>query len=288
MERLVEVFTSGYRSRLDALQLKVKANIQAGYSGTRKSRAKGSSLDFSDFREYIAGDDLRRLDWNSYARTDRLFLKLFMEEKQASINIFIDTSKSMDYGDPHKGFYAKQIAASLTYIALSNMDRVNLFAANEHISAQKMGIQTKNLFFESMQFLDQLSWNQETKISKSIKEVSNMQLGTGVSIILSDFFSIDGYEDALKVLQAKKQDIILMQILSPQEINPEWIGALRLVDSENHKYQDIVMSDQVRSQYKKALHHFQGEMKEFCYKRGANFINVITEVPILQFLSRNL
>ena len=151
MEDLKAIFTKEYIAKLERLSIGLTERLGAvGHSGS----AKGSSLEFSDFREYIPGDDLRRVDWNGYGRFDKLYLKLFLEEKQAAVNLFLDTSKSMDFGG--KIVMAKALAASLAYIAAGGGDRTQIFAFSEKTGAQKQGITKKGQLAETLDFLDGL------------------------------------------------------------------------------------------------------------------------------------
>lgn len=286
--KLSQVFTSEYISKLEALNISINNKIQSGYNGIRKSNTKGSSVEFSDFRNYISGDDIKRIDWNSYARLDKLFLKLYMEEKQASINIFIDTSKSMDYGKESKAFFTKKLAASISYIALKNMDNLNIFACKESIYLKKSNIASKNRFHEAINFLDNLDFGGETKLSNSIEEVKKNNLSRGLSIILSDFFSEDGYENAIKILQYMKQDIIAVHILSQEEINPQLTGAVRLIDTENQKTKDLIINKKSLVDYDIALKKFKAEINDFCKKRGIVYRFISTDMYIIEVLSQIL
>ena len=169
MEDLKAVFTKEYIAKLERLSIGLTERLGAvGYSGGRKSSAKGSSLEFSDFREYIPGDDLRRVDWNGYGRFDKLYLKLFLEEKQAAVNLFLDTSKSMDFGG--KIVMAKALAASLAYIAAGGGDRTQIFAFGEKAGAQKLGITKKGQLAETLDFLDGLEPGGGTDYLRAIRE----------------------------------------------------------------------------------------------------------------------
>lgn len=281
MPKLVEVFNKDYIGKLESFSIYMDTLLMNGYSGARKSKAKGMSLEFSDFRPYVLGDDIRRIDWNSYGRFDKLFIKLFMEEKQGSINIFIDSSASMQGGEPEKLFYAKQLAASIAYIALRNMDLVNLFAFSDEITNEKKNIQTKNLFPDLLDFLDNLPVNKESRLVNALNKIKNIPMTKGISFIISDFFSEDGYEEAVKLLQYKKQQIVLVQILSPEEIDPTIRGNLRLVDSESGKAKDIELTQDRINNYKKALEKFKNQIQTFCTKRGQQYIFLSTDIPIL-------
>jgi uncharacterized protein (DUF58 family) len=288
MATLIHSFTKEYLTQLEAFNLQITNVLQSGYGGLRKSKAKGMSLEFSDFRSYSFGDDLRRIDWNSYARFDKLFVKLFMEEKQSNVNIFLDTSASMGYGEPEKAFYSKQLAASIAYIALKNMDRVNIYGCNRTITAKKMDLQTKNTFLETVKFLDTLQIEDETKLVQSILQMRHTNMAKGISIIISDFFSMDGYKEVVKMLQYKNQEVILIQILSPQELNPQVKGNIRLIDGETAEYKDIELTENIVYTYKQAVESYQQGIKAFCHQRGQQYVFLSTEIPIIQGIKQCL
>ncbi len=285
MEDLKAIFTKEYIAKLERLSIGLTERLGAvGYSGGRKSSAKGSSLEFSEFREYIPGDDLRRVDWNGYGRFDKLYLKLFLEEKQAAVNLFLDTSKSMDFGG--KIVMAKALAASLAYIAAGGGDRTQIFAFGEKAGAQKLGITKKGQLAEMLDFLDGLEPGGGTDYLRAIRERSG--LGRGVSIILSDFLSEQAPWDAVKLLQEKKQEVYLLRILTPEEIEPQRGGMVRLVDSETGETRDLELSDHAVSAYKQALRQQESALREFCWQRGAGYCRTDTETSLLTVLEQLL
>ena len=285
MEDLKAIFTKEYIAKLERLSIGLTERLGAvGYSGGRKSSAKGSSLEFSDFREYIPGDDLRRVDWNGYGRFDKLYLKLFLEEKQAAVNLFLDTSKSMDFGG--KAVMAKALAASLAYIAAGGGDRTQIFAFSEKTGAQKQGITKKGQLAETLDFLDGLEPCGGTDYLRAIRERSG--LGRGVSIILSDFLSEQAPWDAVKLLQEKKQEVYLLRILTPEDIEPQRGGMVRLVDSETGETRDLELSDHAVSAYKQALRQQESALREFCWQRGAGYCRTDTETSLLTVLEQLL
>lgn len=287
MERLNEIMTKEYLAKLDRLVLSMQGKLQQqGYSGARKSNAKGSSLEFSDYREYTAGDDLRRVDWNSYGRFERLYLKLFMEEKQAVISIFLDSSASM--GEEEKFVYAKAVAASLAYISLQNMDKVNLMTWSEGILEKKQNIQSKNRFLEMMQFLQGVRGSGKTSFSKTISEFCANTSERGISIIISDFLTEEKWEEAIQKLQYHKQEVLLIWILSEDEREPSWRGNLRLKDTETGEYQDLEMTQGMLDAYQKELAKYEAKIREFCRKRQIRMFQISEKDSLLKTIHKIL
>jgi len=284
MPKLVDVLDKEFLRQLETFSIRMETLLLNGYSGVRSSKARGMSLEFSDFRPYTLGDDIRRIDWNSYGRFDKLFLKLFMEEKQGTINIFLDSSTSMDSGKVNKLFYAKQLAAALSYIALKNTDIVNLFSCGKIINKEKRNIQTKNIYLDLVTFLDELPVDNGTKLVTSIMNIKNRSITKGISFIISDFFSEDGYEEAVKILQYKRQQVVLVHILSPEEINPNLRGNFRLIDKENRSSKSVEITEDKIKHYKRVLEDFKNKIQSFATQRGVGYVFLSTDMPILRGL----
>lgn len=285
MEHLNELITKDYLAKLDRLVLSIREKLsQQGYSGARKSLAKGNSLEFSDFREYTAGDDLRRVDWNSYSRLDRLYLKLFVEEKQATVSLFLDNSASM--GMEKKMIYAKALAASLSYVTLQSMDKLNILSWNQGLDAKKINVHNKTRFLEIMHFLDSIQPFGETNLSKSIHEFSKQPLERGISIVISDFLSEENWEESIKLLQYQKQDVMFIWLLSSEEKEPTLQGNIRLQDVETNVAWDMEITNSILAAYQKELSRYEAYLKELCKKRNVRFFTVVEGEPLLKVITR--
>jgi uncharacterized protein (DUF58 family) len=183
-ENLLSIFDSDFLNKLRQLSIAARVVIPGGNSGNRKSRSKGSSVEFSDFREYSAGDDFRRVDWNAFGRFEKLFVKLFMEEREAKISIYLDLSNSMDWGTPHKGIAARRLAAALAYIALCGMDRVSLSCIYGHELKTRDSLRGKQALPNLLNFLDNHLYQGTTLLTRAVRS-SNMKGENGISIIIS-------------------------------------------------------------------------------------------------------
>ncbi len=275
MKELSQGLTKEYMTFLERMTLNVvgKMNV-AAMIGQRKSNAKGTSVEFSDFRPYVLGDDVRRIDWNSFARSGKLVTKVSTEEKQAEINIFIDTSESMAFYD-EKGFCAKLIAASIAYIALKNSDRVNVYSFGEGLKECRLNSSSKNSFPQIVSFLDSLKFGGKTFLSSAVAAANCVK---GMSFVISDFLTDEAIGNAVDNLLYKKQQICIVQVLSVEETNPSLKGNLRLTDCETESYKDITVNDEVLESYKKALTELQTSIGEYCRKKGANFVSIDTKM----------
>lgn len=279
MKTLEEVLTKEYLVRLEQLGQRLRARLGTdGYSGARRSTTKGTSLEFSDFREYLPGDDLRRADWNSYARFEKLYIKQYFEEKQAAFHIFLDCSRSMEAGE--KFLRAKALAASIAYLAMSGGDQVHLFAFRERLAAREGGLSMQSRFLQAVRFLQPLTAEGGTDLFRAVQEAGILQ--KGVSLVFSDFMTEGRTDDAVKLLQEKKQEVILVQVLSKEELSPSAQGPVRLVDSETGQALDVEMNAGVLAAYHKALEQQANAWQEFCQRRGALFLRTAEDAPLLE------
>lgn len=269
-----DTFNAEFYRSLSLFRMNLKMKLAAGANGGRKSNAKGSSVEFSDFREYLPGDDIRRIDWNAYARFDRLFIKLFMEEKEGLFRIYLDGSASMNYGEKDKFMLAKQIAAALSYCILDHSDRVILNFLKGNKCETFKGVTGKQGFSRIIDNLSSLKPEGENDLLKSITS-EDIKL-RGMSIVISDFYTPD-IESVIKYLAHKKQEIFLIQVLSKEELSPELSGTFSLIDSENAKNLKVTGSSSLEKEYAAALDGFLKNINGLCKKYGAKYILANTE-----------
>lgn len=273
------IFDQDFFDKLHTLKMSLFMRLDQGMSGVRKSSAKGSSVEFSDFREYMLGDDIRRIDWNAYGRTDKLYIKQFMEEKEGVFQIFIDTSKSMEFGEIPKSRMALQIAGALSYIILNNLDRVYITALKETSLQQGKGYVGTSAFSHILSDLGRITFDGETNLSKAI--LSRPVRTGGVSVIISDFLDEKGIDEAVKYLAYKKQAIVLIQVLAREEMEINYEGTLNILDMENDSRIKITMSNAVVKKYKETLKNMQENLQNLAHKYGAGYILVRSDTSLL-------
>src|SRR3954454_2230309 len=222
-----------FLTRLEQLELVSRKIFLGRMKGERRSKRKGQSVEFADYRNYVIGDDLRHLDWNLFARLERLFIRLFMEEEDLHVYLLIDNSLSMDFGKPTKLHYAKQVAAALGFIGLVNMDRVVIEAFNDKLTQSLPAARGRRSLWRLVDFLQKLEPAGPSDLKKALRAFSLKCSGKGIVILLSDFMDKHGYEDAPRYLIARQMGIYAIQILSQEEIEPEIVGDLQLTDVED-------------------------------------------------------
>jgi uncharacterized protein (DUF58 family) len=268
-----------FLARLEQLELVSRKIFLGRMKGERRSKRKGQSVEFADYRNYVIGDDLRFLDWNLYARLDRLFLRLFMEEEDLHVYLLIDASTSMDFGEPTKLHYAKHVAAALGFIGLVNLDRVIVEAVSAAGPRTSPALRGRRSLWRLLDFLGNVGPAGRGDLAKSLKSFSLRSSGKGIVIVLSDFMDKAGYETALRYLIARQMDVYAIQILSQEEIEPDIRGDLKLVDAEDEDAAEITASALLLRRYQENLAAFRASLHDFCTRRGVTCLFTSNQVP---------
>lgn len=278
-----QIFTSEFMSKLEKLSVCIKNTATYGSAGSRKSKAKGMSVEFSDYRKYVPSDDFRRIDWNAYGKFKKLYIKLFMEEKEAVFNIFIDNSKSMAFNN--KNTVTLQLAAVFSYIALNNLDKVLI---NPLISSESnifLG-QGKNSFMKYINYLENIKFDAGNSDFTKLKRLNFR--GSGVSIILSDLFVDDNLEEVIKFLAYNKQQIFILHILSSEEITPTIDGRFKLVDSETGQEKNLIMTPNLLKKYNERLEKYTSNINNICNKYGASYLKINSSDAVEKIILEDL
>ncbi len=281
------IIDAAFLRYLEQLHLISKKIFLGRMKGERRSRKRGISIEFADYRDYSKGDDLRFLDWNIFGRLDRLFTKLFHEEEDLYLYILIDTSASMESGDPRKSWFAKRAAAALSYISLAGMDRVCLVGFSQERYRWLQPARGKARIWSIIDFLEQLPIDGETTLSEGCRRFALQQSHGGVVILLSDLFDPAGYEEAFKHLLQNRNDLYVMQVLSPQELHPDLFGALRLIDVETTEQVELTVTEELLINYERRLRAFQSEIKNLSTRYGIHYLPVSSEDPVERLLTHS-
>lgn len=283
-----ELLSAEFIRSLDQITLLSKKVFFGRMKGERRSPRKGQSVEFADFRNYVIGDDLRFIDWNVYARLERLFIKLFMEEEDLHVSIVLDTSASMNYGEPDKLVFAKRIAAALGYIALRNQDRLSLYTATESLELGMSGMRGRRNAHRLIEFLKAKKGSGRTDLKSTLREFALRQKGAGITILISDFLDKRGYDEALRFLQMRRSDVVIAHILAPDEIEPDLSEDLRLVDLEDGRQIEISRSELLLEQYKRTLRAFCDDLKETCVRRDMMYLYAVSDQPFEDLVLKTL
>jgi hypothetical protein len=288
--------------KLDRLDILSKRILAGRMKGERRTKKRGESIEFADFRDYSAGDDLRRLDWNVFARLDKLFLKLFLEEEDLSVYVLLDASASMAYGEPSKLLFAKRVAAALGYVGLARGNRV---VTTAFAGAPKLGeeeplggagepapgpgsIRGKGAAPRLFGYLEGVEARGATDLRSAFRRFSAQNQRPGVAVVISDLLDRAGIEEALRFLQARRMEVFVIHVLAPQELEPGLAGELRLIDQETRERVDVTASYPLLKQYQKTLERFLGLSKEYCTRRGMGYLLVSSAQPFDELVLKYL
>ena len=264
-----------FLGQLEQLGTILKNNVAGMFGGNRRSKNLGSSCEFADYRDYMPGDDVTKIDWNAYARFDKLYQKLYFDERQMHTKIYIDVSRSMVHGNDEKAVAAIKIAAAFAYLSVCEMDKVSIYAIRGgSLEEVVSGMVGKDSYLNCIGKLNQLEFDFDSKISEAIVP-SSVGRGDGYSIIISDFLTDENYEAAIDRLAEQKRDILCLQILSREEINPQFRGKMHLFDSEDQSrfFRKKIDQDVVRA-YKDALKYVTDRIRLYTESRGGQYILV--------------
>jgi uncharacterized protein (DUF58 family) len=289
-KKLTELLDPKFMARLDSLDVLSRKIFQGKLQGERRSKRRGQSVEFADHRPYVAGDDLRFVDWNIYGRLEQLFLKLFLEEQDLTIHILADTSASMSMGEPSKDRFAKKLTAALGYVSLVNNNRLTISLFGDGLRMQLANMRGRNYLRQMAELLLTTDCDGFSDFEKSCKDVAVGRIGSGVTIVISDFLFKQGYEAALRRLIGARYDLYVIQVLSPQEVSPELAGDLKLLDIEDADAAEITVSSTLVKYYQRNLAAYCNELRDFCTHRGAVYVRANSadsvESLVLNYLRR--
>ena len=261
------MLTDAFLARLDALRLVMRGRAQGGAGGSRRSRQTGSSAEFSDYREYIPGDDIRRLDWNALARFDRLYMKLFMEEQESQVTILLDASASMEA----KWGAARSAAETVGYLALTGGDRLRLQLLKDGRAVCSPQFSGRAAFAKLTAFLDRAEPDgKEGTLTEAVRRAEGLK--KGLCFLITDGYTEDALKEALDFLRYMRQEVAVIQVLSGGELRPETEGAVRLCDSESGEKIDLLADRNALENYHQALEDFLKQVRENCSGREAPYL----------------
>jgi uncharacterized protein (DUF58 family) len=279
--------------QLEQLQLLARRKSRSSAKGERRSRARGQSVEFADHRNYTHGDDFRYLDWNLYGRLDRLFVKLYEEERELPVTVFLDASESMTFGEPRKFDFARQVAAAIGYVALCGFERVSVRPFPDKpdelaVRSALRSVRGRRSAMEFFQNLTQVTAAGIADLNEALRRGAIQSRQTGVAVVLSDFLDPSGYEKGLNALLGRGFQIDAIQILAPEELNPTSFGDLRLVDAETGGTTEVTFGRYRLQAYQQMVGNFCQKLREHCAARGVNFFSVSSDTSLEQLLLRRL
>ena len=279
--------------RLEQLQMVARRFAKSSLRGERRSRARGHSVEFADYRNYVSGDDLRYLDWSLYGRLDRLFIRLYEEERELPVTVFLDSSESMVFGEPRKFDFARVVAAAICHVALCGFDRVSVRSfpereANKKRYAALRSVRGRQSSLGLIQQLSQLEPGGGADLNAELRQGAIETRQVGLAVVVSDFLDESGYEEGVKALLSRGFQVMLVQVLSPEELNPSSFGDLKFVDAETGSIREVTFGKFRLNRYQASTAAYIEQISEFCRARGVGFWSVASDCSIEDLLLKQM
>ena len=278
-----KLFDEKILRKLERMTL-IASRVRAGMmKGERRSSKRGTSIEFADYRNYVRGDDLRRVDWNVFARLERPFIKLFEEEEDLAVHLLLDASASMNWplegdADQNKFTFSRRVLAGLGYMALGAGDQLTVTVLGQQTQTwgPKRG---RGFTLPMLDFIGKLSADGAVDLNAGLKNYASRAGRPGMVLFISDLLSPTGYQDGLSALQGRGYEVGLIHVLSKDEIEPALSGDLHLVDVETGRGQDVTVDSAMRDLYIQRLLAWRDEIGSYCARRGIHYATVETSTP---------
>jgi uncharacterized protein (DUF58 family) len=283
-----ELLSTEFLGQLERLALVSRRAFRGRVKGERKSPRKGISVEFSDYRPYGVGDDIRYVDWNIYGRLDRLYLKLFVDEEDLCLHVLLDASASMAFGEPTKLEYGAKLALALGFVGLVNLERVGVSVVRERVAEGLNPARGRGHVFPLMDFLGRLRPGGGTSLNDGLTQYALRSREAGLAVVISDLMDPAGYERGLKALLERRFDVHVIQLLAQEEMNPAFGGDLRLVDAETGELRDLTLDGEALRGYRQRLREFFERAEQFCRSKEITYHRVATDTPVEEFVLRQL
>ncbi len=289
-----KIVDDNFLNRLERAALYVRKDMRGFFGGNHQTKFYGSTVEFADFREYMLGDDIRRIDWNLFSRFERYFLRLFVDERQMHIQTFLDCSASMQNVDSGKALYAMRVAAAIGYLSVLNMDRTSIRLIKNDVAEDLCGTITgKTSFFRGISKFDDLQFKGTSDLEKSIINCPSVGSNNGLTVIISDLLTDSDWKKAIDYLRFHRRQVLLIQVLSPVDVNPFCSGRIRLVDCEADNPMDdrnfkMKITRAHLNAYREALKDFIADIKRFCASREVDFVSVVSDEPVEKLIFERL
>lgn len=279
-----DLLPAALAARLERMDVASRKILHGTQQGEKRAKKKGASVEFAEHRAYVAGDDLRRMDWNLFARTDRLYLRLFLEDQDLTVTLVVDHSASMAYGEPEKLAYARRLAAALGYLALCKNNRLSVVGIGAGSLSRSSGLRGR---LATGRLLHQLRAMQPTPgradLVPALRRVGADPHSNGVVFVLSDFWESADLVPALRGLAGPKRDVVLIHLLSPQERDPRRGGIdgdLRLTDVETAEAREMSIHARALERYRQNVAAHADKLRLSAQAQGIGFLSLDTDVPV--------
>ena len=273
------LFDEEFLRKLEYLKLVSTRMIPGRQRGEHRSRKKGTGIEFADYRAYVPGDDTKDVDWKAYLRLNKLLIRIFDEEADLPIYLFVDASKSMGFGSPPKFDYGRRMAAALCYMGLLNLDRVSVSCFSDGLSAQIASKRGRNQVWRIFKFLDHVKISGETNLEKAFRSFFGSKRRRGLVVAISDFLDPQGFQETFDFVRFFGHDVLAIELLSHEEVDPSFPDEALLVDAETGGSERVRSSPGLLAAYQKAMDEHHQQIDDYCSRYGWGYVRSETTVP---------
>ncbi|GMV97624.1 MAG: DUF58 domain-containing protein [Phycisphaerae bacterium] len=275
-------FTQDFIHAIERLRLLARQVPAGGRHAEHRSRAFGSGMEFRDFRSYAPGDDVRRVDWNLYRRSGRLFLRLFEEPEDLAVYCLLDMSDSMFFEDPPRADAARQMAAVLCGVALNQLDRAGVYPFGADLGRPLGPTSGRQSLTRVLRYLEGLQPAGPTDLARSLHRFGTLRLRNGLAVVISDFFDPRGIEAVIDALRGVRHKLLLVQVVRGSDAAPAVSGELRVVDCESGAAVDVTVTARGLEDYRRAYRAFNDRLMDFVARRRAAYLKLDADRPVLE------
>jgi uncharacterized protein (DUF58 family) len=274
-----ELFDDDFQKKLESLAIVSRRVFAGRMRAERRSKKKGSGVEFADHRDYAPGDDFRSVDWSIYQRFGKLLVRLYEEEEDLSIYFIVDSSSSMSFGDAKKFDQARRLAAALAYVGLANLDRVTIVGATDSVTSRMPPTRGKGRIFKVFEFLRDLSPGGTTDLGDAMKTFVAQHKRRGLAVLISDLYDPAGFERGINTLRFNKFEPFVLHVVDQKEARPELKGDVRLYDCETGEEREVTVTDSLLDDMQRAFEDYQKSIERFCTSRQVPYFAADIGVP---------
>jgi uncharacterized protein (DUF58 family) len=261
-----QLFDDEFQRKLEMLALVSRRVFAGRLRAERRSKKKGSGIEFADHRDYVAGDDFRSVDWNVYQRFGKLLVRLYEEEEDLSIYLLVDCSTSMGFGNKKKFDQARRLCAALAYVGLANLDRVTVVGVNDGVISRMPTTRGKGRIFKVFEFLSKLE--------------------RGLAVLFSDLYDPAGFEAGINMLRFNKFEPYVVELVDPSESRPALKGDVRIYDCETGEERELTVTDGMLDKMQQAALEYRASIERFCVQKQVPYFPADVNTPFDELVLR--
>src|SRR6188768_2692580 len=286
--RRAELFDDDFQKKLESLAIVSRRVFGGRMRADRRSKKKGSGVEFADHRDYTAGDDFRSVDWSVYQRFGRLLVRLYEEEEDLSIYLIVDCSSSMAFGEKKKFDQARRLCAALAYVGLANLDRVTVVGVNDAVISRMPTTRGKGRIFKVFEFLSQLEAGGVTDLGSALKTFVAQHKRRGLAVLFSDLYDPAGFEAGINVLRFNKFEPYVVELVDPAEARPSLKGDVRIYDCETGEERELTITEGMLDKMQRAVSDYRSGIERFCAQKQVPYFPADVNTPFDELVLRVL